>query len=190
MRKQERKKVIGFDMDGVIIDHTEHKLMLAKEKGFSLKKEETASSIFRERLPREVLREIQRSLYNDPGLASEAVLMSGAKEGLRAVRDSGIPYFLISRRRTPGIAKEILTAHGIWPEFFNDTNAFFVEEIEHKNEVAQALGVTVYIDDETRVLDALVSVENRILFDPFGVSPDSPVWRRLSSWEDILRHIL
>lgn len=190
MTKQERKKVIGFDMDGVIIDHTDHKLKLLREKGFNLTKEETPSDILREYIPRDILREIQRSLYNDPSRVSEAVLMPGAKEGLRAVRDSGIPYFFISRRRTPEIAKEILTAHGIWPEFFNDTNAFFVEEVEHKNDVAKNLGITIYIDDETRVLDKLVSVENRVLFDPFGVSPDSLLWKTLRSWEDILQHIL
>lgn len=190
MEKQEHKKVIGFDMDGVILDHTDHKLNLLRERGFDLKKEETPSGILRGRIPRDILREIQHALYNDPLRVSKAALVPGAREGLRVVRDSRIPYFLVSRRRTPDIAKEILSAHGIWPEFFNDANTFFVEEIEHKDDIAKALGVTVYIDDETRVLDKLVSVENRVLFDPLDVFPDSTAWKRLCSWEDILRHIL
>ena len=33
---QENKKIIGFDMDGVILDHTENKLLLAQKFNLSM----------------------------------------------------------------------------------------------------------------------------------------------------------
>ncbi|MBI5421403.1 MAG: hypothetical protein HZA35_03815 [Parcubacteria group bacterium] len=48
-------KQFGFDMDGVIIDHTEMKMRLAKDFGFDLKPEETPADVLRTIMPREQL---------------------------------------------------------------------------------------------------------------------------------------
>ena len=158
-------KTIGFDMDGVIIDHTEPKMRLAAKRGFSLTPEQTPSSVIREHIPEPALRELLEELYEDPGIALHSPLLPGAAEGLARVKASGIPFYLISRRRNPEVAVQILKKQGLWPAYFTEANAFFVKEPIDKEVHARRLGVTDYVDDEIRILNVLASVKNKFLFD-------------------------
>ena len=133
MNDQKEKIIIGFDMDGVIVNNTQPKIRLAKALGFKLLPEQTPSEIISKHLPLLVLRELQRNLYDNIETALTTPLMRGARGVLTAVKKSGFPYFLISRRRIPHIAQGILKKHGLWPYFFDEDNAFFVLEPEDKD---------------------------------------------------------
>lgn len=180
---------IGFDMDGVIIDHTASKLKLAKKFGLKLKPEETHSKIIRTLIKEPMLREIQYTLYHDPDFYKFSPLMSGAKEGLRLIKKEKLPFVLISRRKDPKIAIKTLKFHGLWPKTFNYKNTFFVKEPEDKNIKAKELGVTHYIDDETSVLEKLVDVKNKFLFDNFGAFKSSKNYKKVSSWSEFLNKL-
>ncbi|MEK7654109.1 MAG: hypothetical protein AAB345_02405 [Patescibacteria group bacterium] len=183
--------VIGFDMDGVILDNSRNKIALAEKFGFSLKLEDTPSERFHFVVPEVILNQMRPLLYDDPEMALKAETIRGAIDGLNKVREAGISYFLISRRRNWSMAVRSLEHHDLWPKFFNQQNAFFVFEPEDKDERAKALGVNLYIDDQPTVLEKLISVENRILFDQFNLfgKPSFP-HKKVSSWEELLPHLL
>ncbi len=189
MGKGEKKTIVGFDLDGVIIDHAELKSRLAKEFGCELKIEETGSEVMKNILPGKIYEKIQHLIYENPEKATSQPLMAGARENLRKIKEI-FPCCLISRRRSEQgkrNAIELLKIHKLWPDYFNEKNVFFVPLREDKNTKARELGVTHYVDDERKVLECLKDVENKFLFDPFG-APEPPAgcaavksWNELSS---------
>ena len=52
--KMHKNKIIGLDLDGVIIDHTENRLRLAREFGHPLLAKETATDMFKTKLPKDI----------------------------------------------------------------------------------------------------------------------------------------
>ncbi|MFA5987358.1 MAG: hypothetical protein WC797_01760 [Candidatus Paceibacterota bacterium] len=182
-------KIIGFDMDGVLVDHSTNRVRLAAELGYNIALEQTPSEIFRTLVPDDIGRGIQIKLYDDRSIALTPPLIVGCEDGLYTIKNSGAKIFLISRRKNPAVAIELLQIRGLWPKFFNEGNTFFVSKPEDKNKKAIELGITYYVDDETRVLEALNSVENRFLFDPFDVFADS-TFTRYSKWPDLVRGLI
>ena len=63
-----------------------------------------------------------------------------------------------------------------------------METPEDKNTKAVELGVTHYFDDEPRVLEKLVDVKNKFLFDPIDALKNSG-YARVKSWKEIARLI-
>ncbi len=178
-------------MDGVIIDNTANKILLAKKFGFALKEEDTPADFIETIVPERILAKMRPLLYDDPVLALEAGTVTGAKEGLARVKASGRPFFLISRRHNPGMAIRLLEKHGIWPIYFNERNAFFVREPEEKNEHAVRLGIDLYVDDQPSVLEKLTDVNTRLLFDRFHkFGKLSFVDHQVRSWSELLPHLL
>ncbi len=178
------EKIIGFDLDGVIIDHTDIKKKLASEFGFNIALDQTHSNIIKKIIPKDELRKIQEMIYCKQ---FSQPLLFGVLGVLKKLRENNIKFFLISRRRVGEArerAVEIMKNEGLWPEFFNEENVFFVESPERKNEVAKELGVTHYFDDEEDVLSVMENVPNRFLFDQFDNFSNS-YFRRVRNWEEI-----
>lgn len=191
MGNQLDRKIIGLDLDGVIVDNTENKIKFSKKLGFNLKPEDTPADFIEKILPTEALGELRQLLYHNPETALQASLIPGAKSGLDFIRKENLPYFLVSRRKDPEIAKALLKKHGLWPKYFNEKNAFFVKEPEEKNEKAIELGVNIYVDDQPSVLEKLTSVSNRFLFDRFGKFDKLQFGHiKISSWGQFLSHLL
>ena len=184
------KKVIGFDLDGVFLDFSELKRKLAAERGYDIALNETPSEIMAQKISVPVYKEMQWDLYARPPHAFSVPLIPGAKEGLQKVAGSGVPFFLISRRKFPDVPKKVLEGHGLWPDYFHEQNAFFVIEPKDKDIRAKALGITHYVDDEPKVLQAIESVPHRILFDPFGAYPEEEWYEKVGSWKEILSLLL
>ena len=184
MEPKSVQHVVGLDLDGVIVDHTENRMRFAEQFGFRLARRDTAADIIGTKLPPEVHVAIQRRIYDDPHIALTASLIEGAREGIAWLRDRRMPYHLISRRRNSGVAVELLQRHNLWPAFFNEESSDFVVTPEDKNESAKARGITIYIDDEPDVLRALTAVPHRFLFDPLGVRGESDAYTRLASWDE------
>lgn len=176
-------------MDGVIIDHSKRKVELAGILGFKIKRNQTTSEIINKLIsPLSAYRNFQNILYNKPAPILSSPLMPGVKPVLKRLKRLNTPYFLISRRKKPKIAIAILVRHGLWPEYFNEKNAFFVPKSKDKETKAKKLGITHYIDDEQKVLKELVSVKNKYLFDPFGIFKDTS-HNRVSSWKELSKLI-
>ncbi len=183
------KKIIGFDMDGVILDNYDVKLKLAKRFGFDLKLGHTPSEILKTMMPHIVWEEIQKLLYDNSEIALSVPLMKGIKATLSALDEKKIPYFLISRRKIPEVAINILKKHKLWPKHFHGNNSFFVNEPRDKNNQAIKLGLTHYIDDELKVINVLSDVPNRYLFDPFNAFDKADNYTKLKSWSEFKKYI-
>lgn len=179
-----RPKIIGLDLDGVIIDHSERKLRLAEEFGIAIAPEQTPSDIFKRLIPRDIYNQIEPLLYDHPEAHRLSPLMEGAKDGLEKIKNIA-PYFLISRRKIKETAINALCFHGLWPDFFNVKNTFFVIHPEEKNIKARELGVTHYVDDQPTVLDCLFDVPNKFLFDKFDVFSNKG-GMRIKNWSDLI----
>lgn len=187
MTSQDSNFVVGFDLDGVIIDHTQNKMRIAARYGITLSPEGTHSERMGEIVPADIYREIQKQMYDDTDEALSAPLMEGAFAGLASLREHEVPYFLISRRKTPINALHLIERRGLWGEYFTPENTFFVEHMEDKDPVAARLGVTHFIDDERRVLRLMPSVPHRILFDVRDLFPDDNEITRVGSWSELSR---
>jgi phosphoglycolate phosphatase-like HAD superfamily hydrolase len=180
---------IGFDLDGVLIDHEAVKLELARAAGYTLEPWQMASDEFRLCVAAGDQKEIKSLLYGHPDHAFRSPLMSGALPLLKSLQASGVRYSLVSRRRDHAMAFHVLEHAGLRPVFFSDANTFFVPTIQGKEDVCAKLGITHYIDDERDVLAALVSVPHRYLFDPYERTP-SPSWPAVRSLEEFHRLII
>lgn len=185
MTSTSNKFVVGFDLDGVIIDHTQNKMIIAARYGITLSGPDTHSQKMIELIPHELYREIQEQLYDDTDEALSAPLMEGAYSGLAKLREQKIPYFLISRRKKPIHAIHLLERRELWGEYFTPENTFFVEKPEEKDIVARQLGVTHFIDDESRVLAVMPSVETRILFDVRELFVEKDEYEHVKSWSEL-----
>ncbi|MBI2062959.1 MAG: hypothetical protein HYT61_01810 [Candidatus Yanofskybacteria bacterium] len=180
-----KNKIIGFDLDGVILDHTATKIKLAKSFGWELRPEQTHSEIIKNIIPKEALDQLKSALYDDPKISLKSPAAKGARSVLSKIK-SKYPYFLISRRKKPKIAIKILKFKKLWPEFFNKGNTFFVSEPKDKNKIGKQLGITHYIDDEPNVLKKLTDIKNRILFDPHNSSPHTANFIKVKSWKELI----
>jgi hypothetical protein len=176
---------IGFDFDGVILDHTNSKINLASAMGFEITPAQTPSDVFENHLPPEVVERIKLAIYKIPQIALTSELMSGAREVLGSLKERGIDFYLISRRKVPVVAEQTLVKLGLWNEIFDETNTFFVEDIEQKAAKAVELGITHFIDDEKKVLDIMNTVSTKILFDQHQISESNHP--KVSSWEELSR---
>ncbi len=173
-------------MDGVILDHTQNKIRSAKKLGILVTKKQTPSEIIRTIVPQAVYGEFKSYLYDDPTSSMKQRLMPGVKNVLNYIVKIGTPYFLISKQKNHQMAVKILKHHGLWPKYFNNKNAFFVNGPEAKDTKATELGITHYFDDESLVLEKLISVKNKFLFDHLDVFKNSP-YRRIKSWKEVAR---
>lgn len=185
MTSQDENFVVGFDLDGVIVDHTQNKMRIAARYGVTICPEETHSERMKALFDPDVYREIQEQMYDDTDEALSAPLMEGAFGALASLREHGIPYFLISRRKKPIHALHLLERRGLWGEYFTPENTFFVENMEDKDPVARELGVTHFIDDEERVLRLMPSVPHRVLFDVRNLFAESDNLSRVKSWSEL-----
>lgn len=184
------QRILGFDMDGVIIDHTSYKTASLTDLGIAFSPTDMPAEKIKKLLTPEQKQTMSHNMYDLPEVALKAPLMAGALEGLTQVAASGVPYYLISLRKNPEIAIELLKRCGLWGEVFHDDNVFFVGEIADKERVASHLGVTHYVDDQVRVLEAIISVKNRFLFDTFNAYPDDSLYTRVASWKEVVDYYL
>ena len=184
MDYRDNQIVIGFDLDGVIIDQAHQKVRIGKKIGLDLKLEDTAFGILESKYSSEVVEQIKSILYNDPMYALRATLMEGVINVFDFLKEKQYPFFLISRRRHPDMAVKLLERLEIWPFIINDVNSYFVSGPEAKNIKAKELGITHYIDDELKIIHALDSVKNKYLFDRFNVFAEHTAYKKIKSWYD------
>ena len=191
MKKDDKNKklIIGFDMDGVILDNSKSKIKVAKKLSLTIKLIHTPSEILKTLMTELAWRKFQYTLYDNHRFAFGVPLMRGIKGILSELNKKKIPYFLISRRKIPSVAIQILKKRDLWPRYFNKKNSFFVTKPEDKNEEAAKLGITHYIDDELKVINALSKVPNKFLFDPFNVFEKADHYIKIKSWSEFKKHI-
>ena len=185
MPTHESDSIVGFDLDGVIIDHTQNKIRIASRYGITLRPEETHAEVMAQHFTPEIYQEIKAQLYNSTPEALDAPLMEGAYDTLARLREDGVPYFLVSMQKNPMHASHLLLERGLWGNVFTPENTFFAKNKEEKHEIARGLGVTHFIDDEPSVLACMTTIPNRILFDARSLFPDTKGVLRVKNWSEV-----
>lgn len=188
MKTGAKKLVIGFDMDGVILNNSVIKLKTARNMGIKVRPSQTPSEIIKKFFDKESYEKFKNTMY-DSEKADIPPIMPGAKSILSTLKRENIPFFLISRRKDPKIPRIILKKHKLWPQYFNESNAFFVIDPIDKNIKAAKLGITHYIDDELKIIKVLSSVPNKFLFDQFNVFEKSNDYKKIKNWSQFKKLI-
>ncbi len=179
--------VIGFDLDGVIFDHTQNKIRIASRYGYELTPADTHAEVMGALFPPEIYREIKAQLYDEADGRFAAPLMSGAYAGLATLKEKGIPYYLVSLQKNPMHAMHLIELHGLWGEYFTPENTYFVKNADEKHHTASALAVNHFIDDEPNILEVMTSIDNRVLFDTRDLFSEKTEYQRVKDWSELGR---
>lgn len=185
------KTIIGLDMDGVILDHTQTIVDWAEHRGKVLAPIETTLPSLKEVFDAQELDQLFDFMYESPTNYMTSRLMEGALQGIKTLQHSGNPFYLLSRRNSADNAQKALEYFGLWPEFFEESNTFFVERSSKKIAVAQQFGITHYVDDQANaLLSVMEPINNKILFDQYETLPESPNYTKVSTWHELTGNIL
>jgi hypothetical protein len=164
--------IIGFDLDGTLIDHSGVKISFAETYNVRLLPHETPSDIIKKHISEELLRKMQYYIYDDVLGGTTQTIMEGAIETLSHLQKENIPFFFVSRRRTDASrnnALRILAERGILGTLIDKDRIFFAPTIKEKAAIARAQRITHFIDDEEDALRAMDPEMRRIFFDQFDV---------------------
>lgn len=183
-------KIVGLDLDGVIIDHTANKIRLAAQYGYVLTPLETHAERMGDMLPEEVYRSIKSELYNQTDGADASPLMTGAYTGLATLKENGIPFYLISLQQNPMFAQHLVEIHGLWGNYFTPENIYFARNGHQKSRIASDLGVTHFVDDEVNILELMETVSRRVLFDAFNQYPKRDNLFSVTNWGQLTEFLL
>jgi uncharacterized HAD superfamily protein len=181
--KKDAKPILGFDLDGVIIDHTKNLIRLCHEFGFNIEPWQTVGYRLRKIIGEENYLKIRQILY---GIATKnSTPMVGVTDCLSRLKINGYQLYIISARHRENqpIAQQWLNRY--LAKIFNKQEIFFVEEESKKNRVCQKLKVDVYLDDKVDVLKNL-NVLKLYLFDRYNIRNDFDLGniQPVSSWQE------
>lgn len=180
------QKVIGLDLDGVILNQASNKIEAARKLGIRLDLKETPSDILWEALPKDkaLEKKFRWLVYDDPETSRATPLMPDVCQGLDVFKKLEWSYVLVSRRPEFSVpsALELLRLRGLWGKYFDQSNTHFVSSKKEKAEVLLKLGAEVYLDDQPSVLREISPTIQKFLFDNIGVYPASSEYWVVSNW--------
>lgn len=182
-----KKLRIGLDLDGVIVDHTIHKMRVAKSFGFVVRKNQTHEAILKQLMPEEKYRALQAKVYGSMSLGAKPV--PSAKATIRKIARRGHKLFIVSRRGEHAReALSWLSRHRVL-DSVSRGNVTFVNEDAGKADVVKKLNIEIFLDDKPSVLDHLTAITHPVFFNNFRVHINSARYREVHSWEEFLNLI-
>lgn len=174
MNSKKVKKRIGFDLDGVLVDHENNKIKIAQDLGYSLEIQKTFQECLRNILGESDYKKLRDILYGEVSLFAD--VMDDANFLLNEIKRAGYPFFLVSRRTT---GRQYATEWLIRNLNFPRSNIFFVDEDRQKNaeikKIVKELELNYFIDDKLSVLESISSDVNRFLFDQFCLRQEKKI---------------
>lgn len=174
---------IGIDLDGVIIDHREHKRALAGEYGIALEPWQTNSNVIRKHVPEDVMENLQGELYGS--MTRNAPAVEGALKLLPTLKAE---VYIVSARRLDSIrhAQDWLIRNRVY-DAVPAERIFFCGTDEEKRGYCDRLGIDLFLDDKISVLEGLGAKTKRVLYDEDGVARHLNVEDRFNiakNWEE------
>jgi len=119
----------------------------------------------------------------------------GVEDFFRNAKEKGHKISIISHKtKHPylGQKHDLHAAAADWlakqPFFHSDVSCFFELTLEEKLRRIEKQGCSLFIDDLPELLNESRFPESakKILFDPSNVHPESPKWKKASSWKELL----
>jgi 5'(3')-deoxyribonucleotidase len=157
---------IGIDLDGVLIDHREHKLKLAAEYGIALEGWQANANVIKLHVPLEHLRTLHSDLYGPMTLEAKPVV-----DALKRLAELKAEVYIVSARRAENIrfAQDWLVRHRVYDVVPAERIVFCATD-EEKKGYCERLNIDLFLDDKVSVLDSLGARTKRVLFDEDGVA--------------------
>lgn len=160
--------IIGLDFDGVIIDHHENKMRLAKELGYKLERRQTNTNLMRQFLPSDKAEELAANLYTTSTL--EAAPVSRALETIAKLPKE--TYIISARtKETVKFAKEWMTKNKLF-DLIPQERIIFCRNGPEKGPLCEQLKITHFLDDKFSFLKYLPIKTKKILFDEDDVAAE------------------
>lgn len=177
---------LGFDLDGVIIDHADHKKALLTKRGFSDAAHFEHHEI-RNLLGDKEYKAFQNELYGRMSLYAPEIV--GAKESLTRLKAAGHNLRIVSQRALgKDFAFQWLSDHGFQGHLFPDSAIHFVVTNEDKEIICRQFGIALHVDDSLSVLRILSTPQHRILFGYSGSIPPAAT-AVAPDWPSVERYI-
>lgn len=181
--------VVGCDLDGVIIDHTQNKIRFAGRHGITLTPAQTHAEMMSWYVAPQTYKDIKGQIYEHSPEALEAPLMEGAFDALAHLKEREVKFYLISLQKKPMHALHLIEERGLWGTYFTPENTFFASDKKEKHAIAKQLGVTHFIDDEPNVLDIMEDIPTRVLFDTRSLFPREKDFLHAKNWQEVIEHL-
>lgn len=177
--------IVGLDLDGVIIDHHENKIALARELGYQLERWQTNTNVMRQFLPPDKAKELAKNLYTVSTPRAAPVL--GALEAIAKLPKE---TYIISARDANSIpfAEEWLMKNGVY-DIISKERIIFCSNGSEKSPLCEKLEISTFLDDKVSFLNFLPDKTKKILFDEDGVVRElniSPEIQVAGSWSEFL----
>lgn len=178
-----RELRIGIDLDGVIIDHTAHKLALARQFGFDLEPWQTNSNVMGEFVSAEQYRAIKEALYMR--MMDDIPAVKGAFDFLDALPGE---LYIVSARKSGSIrfVQDWMMRHDFYGLIPAD-QIFFCNNKYEKRGHCERLALDAFVDDQAKVLHNLPPSVECILFDEHRIADRIALEQRVEvagSWKD------
>ncbi|MBU0625243.1 hypothetical protein KKF05_02775 [Patescibacteria group bacterium] len=157
---------IGLDFDGVIVDHSEHKIRLAADLGYRFEPWQTNTNVMAHLVPEEQYRNIQDIIYTHLTLQAPPVV-----ESLEHIRKLGGELYILSARRQAAVrfAQDWLQQHGVY-DVIPAQRIHFCGKSNEKGDYCRRLGIELFLDDKLAVLKVLDPQVKKYLFDSHGAA--------------------
>lgn len=188
MEKFVNQLTIGLDLDGVIIDHTANLIRLSREFGFSIQPNQTPGHRLRKIVGEDNYLKIRQILYGPTTKSS--VPMTGALDCLRKLKMDNSVFIISARfKKNQPVAWDWINHY--LSNIFDKQKIIFIEQEKYKNSICQKLKIDIYLDDKIEVLENLLSVPKRCLFDKYNIRNDFDLVniRPVSSWQDFFDYV-
>ncbi|MDD5251877.1 MAG: hypothetical protein PHT12_04575 [Patescibacteria group bacterium] len=179
---------VGLDFDGVIVDHTGHKIEVAARSGLRLEPRQTNTNLFHQLVSVDDYRPMAQVIYGE--MTETAPAVSGAIEHLPLIPGAA---FIVSARRAlwQPSARHWLTSHGVFG-VIPEARVFLAADERAKVQQVIQLGLTDFLDDKLDILCDLPPTMRRWLFDEYGVADELNLPSGITpvrSWADFIRQL-
>jgi len=181
-KENSKKFNIGLDLDGVIVDHTKNKIIVAKQLGFSIEKNDTPSGVFERLIPKKEYRELQRIIYGEMSLTATPV--PHAVSTIRRLVHASHKLFIISRRYKNSKEGSLWLRNNNIYKWIPKRNIMFVQADSDKALYAKKFGLDIFLDDKTKVLFHLRSIVHPVLFNNYSADINQGGYTEVCSWRD------
>ena len=173
---------IGLDLDGVIIDHTQNAIKVARGLGFKITKEDSHAEVLKRIMPKDSYENFKKAIYGK--LSIYARPMPYALPSIKRLANAGHTLSIISRRlEDKKYALSWLKDKGIM-EYIPRKRIIFVGDDSQKSLFAKDMGIDVFLDDKIEVLSYMENISYPVLFNALKLDINNDQYREVGSWKE------
>jgi 5'(3')-deoxyribonucleotidase len=188
MVSERNRKIIGIDLDGVIIDHTRNFILFSRRYGIRLKSWQTNSNIFQNFVDQNYADQIKHLVYAKH--RGSAPMTAGALDFIKLFRDKIVFASVQKEREGERRLWQWLDEKGIL-KLIPKSRIRIFRKRSAKIRYVNKLQPDIFIDDGLDVLEYLTPKTRPIMFDSVGAQKHVRVKKWISifgSWNNLNKY--